>query len=130
MLQHATWKGENSGTSARVFGESSLLGMNYSTRDGVCSTQRQRGESVFCKRRLLYGKGGRQVSTSLPYSLDKTLLRFSLGSDEGAQRLRRQHAQVARHGQAAGVEVRRHGLRARRERGLLAHLLTGLAPAN
>ena len=23
------------------FGESSLLGMNYSTRDGVCSTQRQ-----------------------------------------------------------------------------------------
>ena len=26
------------------FGESSLLGMNYSTRDGVCSTQRQRGK--------------------------------------------------------------------------------------
>ena len=28
------------------FGESSLLGMNYSTRDGVCSTQRQRGRRV------------------------------------------------------------------------------------
>ena len=52
---------------------------------------------------------------------------FSLGSDEGAQRLRRQHAQVSRHTRPgrAGVEVRRHGVRARRERGLLAHLLTG-----
>ena len=32
------------GVRALIFGESSLLGMNYSTRDGVCSTQRQRGK--------------------------------------------------------------------------------------
>ena len=76
------------------------------------------------------GLGGSATCQLRSYSLEQTLVRFSLGSDEGAQRLRRQHAQVARHGQAAGVEVRRHGLRARRERGLLAHLLTGLAPAN
>ena len=57
---------------------------------------------------------------------------LSLGSDEGAQRLHRQHAQVARHTARprAGVEVRRHGVRARRERGLLAHLLTGQGGAD
>ena len=57
-----------------IFGESSLLGMNYSTRDGVCSTQRQRdfySESVPCSFAAHHGDSMSVRTSILPKQADE-----------------------------------------------------------
>ena len=53
-----------------IFGESSLLGMNYSTREGVCSTQR--GDIFVCDVRSHKAQPNRLLITKINLNLSQT----------------------------------------------------------